>query len=64
MPIGDHFTMGPKQAAKAVELMKARRVVPNHFGTFPLLTGTPDQLRDLVGEGVEMLALKPGETLT
>ncbi len=64
MPIGDHFTMGPKQAAKAISLIGATRVVPNHFGTFPLLTGTPDKLRALVGEGVEILALEPGETLT
>lgn len=64
LPIGDHFTMGPKQAAKAIQLMKARRVVPNHFGTFPLLTGTPEALQQLVGSDVEVLALQPGETLS
>ncbi|MDQ4076090.1 MAG: metal-dependent hydrolase [Chloroflexota bacterium] len=63
MPIGDHFTMGPRQAAKAIQLMKAQRVVPHHFGTFPVLTGTPEQLKSLVGEEVEVLAVQPGETI-
>jgi L-ascorbate metabolism protein UlaG (beta-lactamase superfamily) len=63
LPIGDHFTMGPREAAKAVELIGARRVVPNHYGTFPLLTGTPEELRRLVGPGVEVLAVAPGETI-
>ena len=64
LPIGDHFTMGPRQAAKAIQLMKATRVVPQHFGTFPLLTGTPEALRQLVGSGVEVLEVRPGETLS
>jgi L-ascorbate metabolism protein UlaG (beta-lactamase superfamily) len=63
LPIGDHFTMGPRQAAKAIELMQAKRVVPNHYGTFPLLTGTPDVLQELVGDDVEVLVVRPGETL-
>lgn len=63
LPIGDHFTMGPKQAAKAIELLGARRVVPQHFGTFPLLTGTPEALQALVGSEVEILAVKPGESI-
>src|SRR6266540_846758 len=40
--IGDHFTMGPDRAAEAVKLVKARTVIPMHYGTFPILTGTPD----------------------
>lgn len=64
LPIGDHFTMGPKQAAKAIQLLGAKRVVPQHFGTFPILTGTPEALQALVGSDVEILALKPGETLS
>ena len=40
--IGDHFTMGPARAAEAVKLVKARTVVPMHYGTFPVLTGTPE----------------------
>jgi L-ascorbate metabolism protein UlaG (beta-lactamase superfamily) len=63
LPIGGHFTMGPKQAAKAIQLMKARRVIPQHFGTFPLLKGTPEALKALVGDEVEVLAVQPGETL-
>jgi len=63
LPIGDHFTMDPLQAAKAVELLGVKQVVPMHYGTFPLLTGTPDRLESLVAPlGVEVLTLKPGET--
>ena len=64
LPIGDHFTMGPREAAVAVELLGVARVVPCHYGTFPILTGTPDQLRELVPPGVEILAPEPGGTLT
>ena len=63
LPIGDLFTMGPEQAAKACELLGVRQVVPMHFGTFPALTGTPARLRELVQpHGVNVLELKPGET--
>lgn len=63
LPIGDCYTMGPDQAAKACELLRVRRVVPMHFGTFPTLTGTPARLRQLVEPlGVEVLELRPGET--
>jgi L-ascorbate metabolism protein UlaG (beta-lactamase superfamily) len=63
LPIGDHFTMGPEQAALALELIGARRCVPGHYGTFPLLTGTPDELRRLAPD-VEVIAPEPGETVT
>jgi L-ascorbate metabolism protein UlaG (beta-lactamase superfamily) len=62
LPIGDHFTMGPREAAVALELLGVRRCVPCHYGTFPLLTGTPDELRKLA-KGVEILAPEPGETV-
>jgi L-ascorbate metabolism protein UlaG (beta-lactamase superfamily) len=63
LPIGDHFTMGPEAAARACELLGVRQVVPMHWGTFPLLTGTPARLKELVGPlGVEVLELKPGQT--
>jgi L-ascorbate metabolism protein UlaG (beta-lactamase superfamily) len=62
LPIGDRFTMGPDTAAKACEMLGVRQVVPIHWGTFPLLTGTPDALKPLLPRGVEMLELKPGET--
>jgi len=64
LPIGDHFTMGPREAAVALELVGAGRCVPCHYGTFPLLTGTPDELRRLAPPGVEVLAPPPGETVT
>jgi len=63
LPIGDLYTMGPAQAAKACELLGVKQVVPMHYGTFPALTGTPAQLRELVApRAVEVLELKPGET--
>ena len=63
LPIGDHFTMGPEAAARACELLGVRQVVPIHWGTFPLLTGTPAKLRELVAnKNIEVLEMKPGET--
>ena len=62
LPIGDHFTMGPREAALALELLDVRRCVPCHYGTFPLLRGTPEELRELA-PGVEVLAPEPGETI-
>ena len=61
LPIGDRFTMGPTEAARACALLGVRQVVPMHWGTFPLLTGTPEALKKLV-TGVEVLELRPGET--
>jgi L-ascorbate metabolism protein UlaG (beta-lactamase superfamily) len=63
LPIGDHFTMGPERAAKAVELLGVKTVVPMHFATFPVLTGRPSQLQELVGKGVKVLDIKPGDTI-
>jgi L-ascorbate metabolism protein UlaG (beta-lactamase superfamily) len=63
LPIGDRFTMDPAAAAKACALLGVRQVVPMHWGTFPLLTGTPAALKALVEpQGVNVLELKPGET--
>ena len=62
LPIGDHFTMGPREAAVALELLGAKRCLPCHWGTFPLLTGTPDELRRLAPD-VEVLSPEPGETI-
>ena len=61
LPIGDHFTMGPREAAVALELLGVRRCIPCHYGTFPLLRGTPDELRRAAPD-VEILDLQPGET--
>lgn len=60
---GDHFTMGPRRAAKAVELLGVSTVVPMHYGTFPALTGRPDQLQELVGNAVRVIDIKPGDTI-
>ena len=65
LPIGDHFTMGPKQAAYAAKLIGAKRVIPEHYGTFPLLKGTPQALREaLAGQNIEVVALEPGQSTT
>jgi L-ascorbate metabolism protein UlaG (beta-lactamase superfamily) len=63
LPIGDHYTMGPDTAAVAARWLGVRQVVPMHYGTFPVLRGTPAELRkNLAGSNVEVLELKPGET--
>jgi len=61
LPIGDHYTMGPDTAAIAAEWLGVRQVVPMHWGTFPLLTGTPGKLIEhLAGKPIEVLELEPG----
>jgi L-ascorbate metabolism protein UlaG (beta-lactamase superfamily) len=56
--------MSPGEAALACRMLRPRWVIPMHYGTFPVLTGTPEELRDLIkGEGIEVIALKPGETV-
>jgi|SRR3984957_4436828 len=62
LPIGDHFVMSPREAAYACSLLKAKTVIPMHFGTFPVLTGTPEALRKLVN-GLEIVEMMPGVTL-
>jgi L-ascorbate metabolism protein UlaG (beta-lactamase superfamily) len=62
LPIGDHFTMGPKEAAVALELLGTRRCVPCHYGTFPILVGTPEELRQLA-PGVDVVDIQPGGTI-
>jgi L-ascorbate metabolism protein UlaG (beta-lactamase superfamily) len=64
LPIGDHYTMGPKQASLAVQFLGLMTVIPIHFGTLPELTGRPEELAALVKDsGVEVKALAPGESL-
>jgi len=65
LPIGDLFTMSPREAALAIRLLGVRHVVPMHYGTFPALTGTPEALRELTQDiaGLAIHALRPGETL-
>ena len=64
LPIGDHFTMGPREAAKAAHLLGVKVVVPMHYGTFPLLTGTPDAFREAIGSlPITVVELEPGGSL-
>jgi L-ascorbate metabolism protein UlaG (beta-lactamase superfamily) len=63
LPIGDHYTMSPREAAYACNLLKAKTVIPMHFGTFPVLTGKPSELHKLV-PGVELLEMTPGVTVS
>jgi L-ascorbate metabolism protein UlaG (beta-lactamase superfamily) len=60
--------MGPREAALAVEMLGVKNVLPIHYGTFPILTGTPSALRDeLSARGVRDVTvheLQPGETLS
>jgi L-ascorbate metabolism protein UlaG (beta-lactamase superfamily) len=65
LPIGDNYTMGPREAAYAIRLLGVKHVIPMHYGTFPVLTGTPEQLRAETKDiaGLEIHILKPGESL-
>jgi L-ascorbate metabolism protein UlaG (beta-lactamase superfamily) len=63
LPIGDLFTMSPREAAAACTLLKPAQVIPMHFGTFPPLTGTPGALRELLADTPEIRVwpLEPGK---
>lgn len=64
LPIGDHFTMGPHEAAHAARLLKVKRVIPMHYGTFPQLTGRPEELAEkLQKDGIEVWTLNKGESV-
>jgi L-ascorbate metabolism protein UlaG (beta-lactamase superfamily) len=65
LPIGDLFTMSPREAAVACRMLKAKKVIPMHFGTFPALTGTPRQLAELIRDlpATEVWTLEPGKTV-
>ena len=67
LPIGGHFTMDPTGAALAVEYLGVEEVVPLHYGTFPILAGTPDRLREEIAArnlgGVRVHSPAPGGTV-
>jgi L-ascorbate metabolism protein UlaG (beta-lactamase superfamily) len=65
LPIGDRFTMGPREAAYAIRLLGVQHVVPMHYATFPFLVGRPEALQKEAADiaGLKIHALKPGETL-
>lgn len=66
IPIGDHFTMDPLEASYACRYLSARYVIPMHYATFPLLTGTPEELERLTSDlsEVEILKMNPGDILS
>jgi L-ascorbate metabolism protein UlaG (beta-lactamase superfamily) len=65
LPIGDHYTMGPRLAAVAAKYIGAKTILPIHFGTFPALVGTPAALeKELAGSGITVLHTEPGKTLS
>ena len=64
LPIGEHFTMGPKDAAKAVEFLHPKSVIPVHYGTFPAIYGDPKEFAKLAeGKGAKVVILQPGESV-
>lgn len=66
LPIGDLFTMGPRETAHAIRLLGVKHVVPMHYATAAYLTGTPEELRALTSDisSLEIHALEPGESLS
>lgn len=66
LPIGGHFTMDPVHAAYAVKnLLKSKRVIPIHYGTFPPLKGTPEHLKKALGStSTQLIVMEPGEKRT
>jgi L-ascorbate metabolism protein UlaG (beta-lactamase superfamily) len=65
LPIGDFYTMGPEAGAMAAKLLGVKKAIPIHFGTFPVLTGRPEEFRQyLAGSGIEVLQLEPGVTVS
>ncbi|CAN5561770.1 metal-dependent hydrolase [soil metagenome] len=64
LPIGDDFTMGPDEAVEAAQMIKAKQTLPIHYGTFPLLTGDPEDFKQRMGTaGLGVSVLEPGESL-
>jgi L-ascorbate metabolism protein UlaG (beta-lactamase superfamily) len=63
VPIGGHYTMGPREAALAVSYLKPEVVLPLHFGTFPPLKGTPQELIALLDSSVFVFQGNPGEAI-
>jgi L-ascorbate metabolism protein UlaG (beta-lactamase superfamily) len=62
LPIGDWFTMGPREAALAIDLLGTPRVIPCHYGTFPVLRGTPEQLQE-EAPNAPIVRMEPGDTI-
>jgi L-ascorbate metabolism protein UlaG (beta-lactamase superfamily) len=63
LPIGGFYTMGPREAALAAQFIEPKAVLPIHFGTFPPLTGTPDELASYLRGAVEVIRIEPGQSI-
>jgi L-ascorbate metabolism protein UlaG (beta-lactamase superfamily) len=63
LPIGGFYTMGPREAALAAQFIEPKAILPIHFGTFPPLTGTPDQLNEFLKGSIEIVRVAPGQTI-
>lgn len=65
LPIGGLYTMSPPEAAEAIRLLGVKKVIPMHYGTFPPLTGTPEELRNLTSDmaDLEIIDLQPGQSV-
>ena len=64
LPVGDHFTMGPEEAAFAARMLGVKEIIPMHYGTFPVLTGSPEQLEEkLSGSGIKVLKVQAGKSI-
>ena len=63
LPIGGFYTMGPREAAMAAEFLEPRAILPIHFGTFPPLKGTPDELASYLKGSIEVIRISPGESI-
>ncbi|HYW10200.1 MAG TPA: metal-dependent hydrolase [Longimicrobium sp.] len=63
LPIGDNYTMGPEDAAHAVEFIQPKTVIPMHYNTFPLIKQDPEEFRRMVGDRARVEVMNPGGTL-
>jgi len=63
LPIGGFYTMGPREAALAARFLEPKAILPIHFGTFPPLKGTPDELADFLKGAIEVIKIAPGESI-
>ncbi len=64
LPIGDRYTMGIPSAAKAVEFIQTKKVIPIHYNTFPIVSADPEEFKKRVADKAEVIILKPGESYT
>jgi L-ascorbate metabolism protein UlaG (beta-lactamase superfamily) len=62
LPIGDNFTMGPEDAARAVEMIQPEVAIPMHYNTFPVIEQNPEGFREMVGDAARVEILQPGGT--